>query len=216
MTIRQRVSLVALFTIAASMVRGVTLRAQICHGTPRGGGVAYEPGKVTYGSTQGGGVTFTPGGVAFGLGFRSISADTGISGFEGTFRFDVVIGSKLQICPGIGLGFEQIKSNPAAPSTLTTDRLTGRAGIGAGYDFAVYKGFGLAPFVVVEYAEHVTYFDLKVPNYHSTNTGNTGGQAEAEYGIIAHYSHFYAGRAATHRFAAGKPLSTRWILGFAF
>jgi len=215
MSIHSRVPLGALAIVMMSASTAITLPAQICRGTPRHGGVAYEPGKTTYGTSQGGSIALA-GGAAIGLSAHSLSVGSSNSGIDAALRFGLVFGHKLQICPGIGLGFERNKWETQAGSSLTSYRATARAGLAAGYDYMVYKGFAIAPFVVVEYTYHGTYFDLHSGDYHPNNTGNTAGEAQAEYGIIAHYKHFYGGRAWDHRLVAGRPFGARWMVGLGF
>ena len=202
--------------VVASLAASTTVQAQVCRGTPHRGGIAYENGKTGNGTAQGASAAVTLGRSALGIGFQSLDSPPGESGFGGTLRYSLVFGDKLQICPGLGLGFEQ-QTWTASVGTLKSNVLTGRAGIGAGYDFSFGDGFGVAPFLVVEYAERVTYFDLKVTqSSKSDNTGNTGGRAEAQYGLIGRYKRVYAGYVANHTFESGAAFGAHWLVGFAF
>ena len=207
---------VLLALLAACAVTASVAHAQVCRGTPRRGGISYENGRMTAGGTsQGVNAVVTPGSGAIGLNFRTLNSPPGESGYGAAFRFSLVFGDKFQICPGIGLGFDQ-QSWDASIGTLKSYVLSGRGGVGAGYDFTFADDFGVAPFVVVEYAEGISVYDLKIPNSKATTTGDTGGRAEAEYGAIVRYKRVYAGYVANHTFDAGAALAAHWLIGFSF
>ena len=211
---RSQYGLLAL--LAACAVAAPVAHAQVCRGTPRRGGVAYENGRMTAGGTgQGVSAVVTPGSRAIGLNFHTLNSPPGESGYGAALRFSLVFGNKFQICPGIGLGIDQQSWN-ANTGTLKTYILSGRGGVGAGYDFTFADDFSVAPFLVAEYAERVSVYDLKIQSSKSNTTGNTGGRAEAEYGAIVRYKRVYVGYSANHTFDAGAALAAHWLIGFSF
>lgn len=208
---------VALFSATAA----AAVEAQVCLGNPAKGGIAYVNGKSSDNSSNGAVATFTPGNFGLGLGFRAITAPSvrgngSESGFEGAFRFSLVLGGKLQVCPTISLGFDRRNWNADANTTLTTNQLVGRGGLSVGYDVTVTDDFDIAPFVGAEYVDEARYFQTKGTNSTpSESAGNTGG-AQATYGIMLHYMHIFGGFSASHGFKSGPASDRRLFVGFAF
>jgi hypothetical protein len=208
----RRVTLAAILSVSFVSTAG----AQVCTGGPQKGGIAYVNGKGTSSSSNGAQATFVPGSVAFEIGARAIDSPPKESGFEGTFRFSLLLGGKLQFCPTIGLAFDRRTWDPDATAKVTTNQLTGRGGLAVGYDVVIKDDFDVAPFVAAEYVYRATYFQTKVTNSDANNSGDTGGDPEATFGLMARYWHVFAGYSVSHAFKGGAANERRLMIGFAF
>ena len=204
------------------MLVGITtvVQAQICAGTPRGGGIAFEYGTSAVGHTQGLSASLGGGRHSFGAAYRHRTLEEDATGNEARIRYSLGFGAgPLQICPGLGLGFIRDTWNAQNDVTLHTSALSGRAGVGIGLEQAVYKGFAVIPFAVVHYEFTAIKFDLDAPAGTETDiSGDTLSGVDIEYGLLARYKFVYGGIAAqrnTER-SGNRPYLARWIVGFTF
>jgi hypothetical protein len=202
--------------VVAAMFAASSAEAQVCHGTPPGSSIAYVNGAHRGGTSHGGAATFTPGSSAITLAGNVSETGSAISGFEGSIRYSLVRGSKVVICPTLALGFERTTWDLDATTTLNTNEATGRAGLGAGYAFAIGDKAGIAPFLMAEYAHRLTHFDLQEGDAEAVNTGVDKGRAEASFGLVAYYTRVYLGASVVRTFESGPALQRRLYVGFSF
>lgn len=201
-----------LFLVAAS-----SARAQVCHGTPRRGGVAYEYAKLSVGNSHGVSGALAGGRTALGVTLRLREITSQRSGQEANVRFSMLFpASRLQICPGLGFGYQRDQTDDAQLA-LTTTRLAARAGAGVGLEQHVYKGVNVIPFVVVQYEFALKHFKLNAPGNQS-ESADTLSHVDIEYGLIGRYRFVYGGIAANRSSATEgvRPLAARYVVGLTF
>jgi hypothetical protein len=203
----------ALLLLAASTA---AVQAQICTGAPANGGVAYQNGAESFGTSHGGAASFTPGRVGLELSGRASTFGDDESGYAGAFRLSIGLGGRLKICPTFGLGGERRTWDINASSQLTTNELSGRGGLGAGYELAIGKSAGVAPFAIVEYVHRVTHLDARIANTEPSNVGVQEGAGEATVGVLARYTRVYAGIALVHPLKDAPTTTRRLFVGVAF
>jgi hypothetical protein len=209
------VLVIALLSMTAS-----PLNAQACHGTPSGGGVAYEYGKHGgLGTSHGVNAALGGRSLTFGLGARLLDISESVSGQEAHLRLSIGLPlSKLLVCPGIALGYSRSTWDAPEDISVTSQTASLRAGAGLGIEQEIYGGLAIIPFLVAQYEFALTYFEPKLPGAETDATGDSLSQVQLEYGIVARYRFVYAG-IAVHRTAdqeGSRPYMARYIVGFAF
>lgn len=219
MTVMHLNSRFALVTLLPLALSASDLLAQACHGTPGRGGVAYEYGRFAFGHTQGVSGVLAGKRTALALGLRLRDLGSDYSGQEGAFRFSMIFpASKVQICPGIAIGYGRDVWDPEQGLSLTSHNVSLRTGAGFGLEQEVYRGFSVIPFFVAQYEFAITYFNIKVPDGTSSVSGDTLSLLQMEYGLLGRYRMIYGGIAANRSSQTEglRPNMARWILGFAF
>jgi hypothetical protein len=213
-----RPAFIVAFAATALLVGSAqSLQAQVCFGNPSRGGISYVNGKG-YGTTKsnGGQLSYAPGRFAIVIGGRTIDASDDEDGFGAALRLGLVFGSKLRVCPTVGVGFDRLEWEPDASTKVTTSQLIARGGIGVGYDIVPVSKLGIAPFIIGEFVERGNYFKTEVSNSDATNSGDYKGKAEATLGIIAHFSRIFLGASASHKLEKGAADERLIYGGFAF
>jgi hypothetical protein len=210
---------VLLSAVLMSVTTAGHLGAQACHGSPRGGAIAYELGAVPFGeSSHGATLSLGGGGTAIGASFRMTEYDPGVSGMDAGFRFSLVLGKPgpgLSICPGVGLIFERTEAE-LNPGKVTGTSLGGRGNLGVGYTFPEYRGFTVAPFLLGALVATATRYQTDVPNVDEEDeAGDVRTRFELELGGIVRFKQFYVGWAQNRDLEQG-PYLRRFIFGFAF
>jgi hypothetical protein len=202
--------------LGAAVAPERALHAQTCYGTPRRGGLAFEYGDIPFGNTVGVGGALAGKHVAFGAGYRHLDLGSATSGNGGLARLALVLGSRVQVCPGLSLDYEQQRWESRRSGTMTSRQLTGRAGVGIGGEVPVYRGLAVIPFVVGQYAYTAVAYDLDVPNADAQITGDTTSRGDLEYGALARFRFLYGGATASHFAQKGQPYRTRFVIGVTF
>ena len=208
-----------LVSLTLSVVAGASpLAAQVCHGTPPRGGIAFEHGELSTGTSTGVNLAWAGRG-AFDATLRQRNLDNDRSGQEANVRFALTIGSKIQFCPGIGLGFGRDEWDAGDGFSLTSNQLTGRAGIGVGMEQPLVAGISLIPFVVAQYEFTAIEYDVDAPaNAETEVTGDTLSHVDFEYGLMARFKILYGGIAAQRNteVSGTRPYMARYVLGLTF
>jgi hypothetical protein len=137
-------------------------------------------------------------------------------GFGAALRLGMGIGKKLRVCPTLGIGLDRLTWDADANTTVTSNQLIARGGIGLGYDIVPMPNFGIAPFVIGEFVERGNYFKTEVSGSDPTDSGDYKGKAEATYGLMARFSRVFVGASASHRLEKGRPDERLLYGGFAF
>lgn len=190
--------------------------AQVCVGTPANGGISYQNGAESFGTSHGAAATFTPGRVGLELSGRASDFGDDESGYAGAFRLTIALGGRFKICPTFGLGGERRTWDITATSQLTTNELTGRGGLAAGYEFPIGKSAGVAPFAIVEYAHRLTHLDARIADTEPSNVAVQEGAAETTAGLVARYARFYGGIALVMPLKNAPTTARRIFVGVAF
>jgi hypothetical protein len=205
--------------LAAAMMSGAAttnLAAQVCHGTPNGGGVAYELGSLPFAESSHGASLALGSSKVFGANFRMNDMGNDVSVMNGGVRFSLVFGkSALKICPGVGLGFQQESADPDPNVSVTGTTLAGRGHLGVGYEVPEYRGIGLIPFLVGTYQLAATRFQLDDGDAEVDDAGDVRSSFDVEFGGIARYKMVYLGWVQNLDVENG-PYMGRLIVGFAF
>lgn len=207
---------VSVLASAFLIVGSAVARSQVCVGNPARGGVAYVNTRTTATKDNGGSFSYAPGRFAIGVSGKKIDSPPDEDGFGGALRLSLVLGKKLRVCPTLGLGVDRLTWNTQSDAKVTTDALTGRAGIGVGYDIVPFKDFGIAPFIIGEFVERGYHFKTEATANDPTDTGTWSGKAEATYGVVAHYSRVFAALSLSRRSAEGAPNERLIYGGFSF
>jgi hypothetical protein len=199
-------------TLIVLSATAIEAGAQTCRGMPRGGGIAYVRGDQFTGSTNG--IALSKG--FFGLGFNSLSENMGISGWDANLRLTMAFGSKLQICPALGLEFAQDEIESLSKVTSRTG--TASAGIHLGFEQEVTKGLSVIPFIGVDYQFTAIAYSLEVEGDDDEISGDTLSHANLTAGALARYKSFFAGLTLDRDLDedGGIPYRTRLLIGFAF
>jgi len=171
------------------------------------------------GNTQGISAALDRGRFAVGMSLRARELESDAKGQEAALRFSLGFTvSRVQICPGIGLGFARDEwESPGV--TLTANAFTGRAGVGIGMEQPLYGEFSAIPFIVAQYEFTAIVYDLDDASGGDPEiTGDTLSRVDIEYGLMARYKFVYAGIAAQRNSdrTGSRPYMARWIIGFAF
>jgi hypothetical protein len=216
MAVHRTLMVVVVSVLVLSPSRRIT--AQACHGTPSGGSVGYEYGKMSVGQSQGLSGTLAGEHVALGAGvaLRDLGA---LTGQQASLRFSLILPVlAVRICPGLGLLYQH-DTWDQGDASLTVHNLSLRGGAGLGLDRHVYAGFSVNPFVVTQYEFNIVALDFSPPSADSVQlTGDTLSRVQIEYGLIGRYRFLYGGIAA-HRTSDQKgirPYMARYILGVSF
>ena len=194
----------------------VPTHAQVCVGAPANGGISYQNGAESFGTSHGASASFTPGRMGLELSGRASDFGDDESGYAGAFRLTIALGGRLKICPTFGLGGERRAWDITASSQLTTNELSGRGGLAAGYEFPIGKSAGIAPFAIVEYVHRVTHLDARIANTEPNDSGVQDGDTEATVGLLARYARFYGGIALAHPLKDAPTTTRRLFIGVAF
>ena len=208
---------VTLFILAAS---AVDANAQTCRGyfrgdASKGGGIAFVSG-ATYGASLIG-VALSKG--AFGVGFNSQSASSDVTAWDANLRFNVAMGGRFQVCPGLEFDYKNEDWDMGGGMALKSRIGTVQGGIGFGFEQEVYKGLTLIPFLSVDYQFTAIVFTLDTPdNSEDELSGDTLRHFNIRYGGLARYKLFFAGISGD-RYSdqkGNRPHSARLFAGFAF
>lgn len=211
-TRRTLVAAAALLTTVSWIPRA--LRAQTCYGTPRRGGLAFERGNISFGHSNGVGGAIAGNRFGLGANYRHYDRGPQTTGNGGLARFALIFNVKyVQVCPGLSVDFEREQWQSTRSGTLTSNQLTGRAGVGVGGEIPVYGALGVMPFVVAQYAFRTVAYDLNAPNTNAQLTGDTTSTGDIEYGLLAHYSVVYGGVIGDHYTEKGRPYRLRFVIG---
>lgn len=207
----------ALAALLVSCLGASSLAAQVCHGTPARGGLAFEYAALSVGKSYGVAGALAGRRTALGLGLRMRDISTDVSGQEAALRFSLVLGSqRLSICPGIGLGYLRDKWEASNDISVTSHTLMARVGAGLGYELPEYRGVTLAPYASVHYEFAAKAHDVDVANGETDVTGDTLSHAQIEWGLVVRYKFLFAAFANNHSSDhPGYPYMSRLLIGLA-
>ncbi len=190
--------------------------AQTCLGTPPRGGISADYGKVSFGTAYGGTATYAGSHTAISLSAHAADYGSTLSGVGGDGRFALIIGAgRVAICPNIGIGLDHRTWKPSTV-TLTSNQLTGTAGVSVGWEQPIVGQFSVIPFAGVRYAFSVVKYDVTGTDIDTQTTGDTLSGPEAHYGVVARYNIVYAGFVGDRTFTSSNPSSARWLVGVTF
>jgi hypothetical protein len=191
--------------------------AQLCYGTPRNGGIAFEHGRVNFGSTNGVSGAISAAHLALAGGYRKIEIGSNVTGNSSEGRFAIVLGgSRVQFCPAIGAEYETRAWDAGTAGILNSRHLTGRAGAGLGIEQSIVGGVSLIPYAAVQFAYTAIDYKLDRPNSNVQEVGDTTSTGDVEYGLLARYKILYGGFSARHAMKSAPPYFARWIVGVTF
>ena len=203
--------------VAAALLPGLAM-AQPCHGTPRGTAFAYERGKYQLGNSNGISATFAGRRVAAGIdaAMRDYSSD--FKGQQANVRLSLVLGSsRVQVCPGIRLGFARDKWEYAAGSDVRGTMVAAAGGINVGLEQRVAGDFSVIPFAGAFYRFAATGFSIGAANSENAVGGDTASTVAIEYGLVGRFRLVYGG-IALERTSDTKGLNpglARYIVGIS-
>jgi hypothetical protein len=189
---------------------------QGCHGTPHGGGLAFEHGGLSIGKFDGGSVTVAGNHAAIGGTYRYRNVGSNFNGHEGATRLSLILGiSRLQLCPTLGLDYQRNTWTLDASTSIISNRLAGRGGINAGLEIPLGKSFLITPFGGAQYEFTIT--DFETPAGGETNiTGDTLSHVDIEYGAIVRFKSAFVGVVTNRYNDFDRPYMSRILIGFAF
>jgi opacity protein-like surface antigen len=192
------------------------VQAQSCYGTAPRGGIAVDHGSISFGSTNGVSGAIASDHFALGAGFRTLDRGSGTSGDAVNIRFaGIVGGGGLQICPGLGFEYQHNKWD-APTGALSSQSLTGWAGVSVGFEKRINSDFSVIPFGGIRFAFTAIKYDFSETATDVRTTGDTLSRGEFQYGLLGRYKVVYVGFIADHGFSSAPPYLTRWVLGLTF
>lgn len=189
---------------------------QGCHGTPHGGGIAYEHGGLSIGKFDGGSIAVAGNHAAIGGSYRYRNVGPALNGHEGATRLSLILGiSRLQLCPTVGLDYQRNTWTLDASTSIISNRLAGRGGMNAALEIPLGKSFLIAPFGGAHYEFAVTDFEPQGTGDNNV-TGDTLSHVDIEYGAIVRFKSLFAGVVTNRYTDFSRPYMGRVLIGFAF
>ena len=209
---RIRVALVVLCALATEQ-----LNAQTCHGTARAGGIALEHGALSIGTSEGASLAFAGNRAAVGAAYRYRNVQSDLTGHEGAMRFSLLFGgSRLLVCPTVGLDYQRDRWSVNESQSVVSNRVAGRGGLNAAYDFVIGESLRISPFAGAQYEFAIIDFESDGGAGEANVTGDTLSHVEIEYGLVARYRAVFAGMIADRYSDLKRPHLARLVLGLAF
>lgn len=195
-----RISLTRAAQAAAilTMVFATTVEAQSCRGLSRSGGIAYMRGQSLSGVSNGVAASLAGGRFAVDGSYGSLTADADdISGMDASLRFSMLFGgSNFKFCPSLGFLYNSDEWQIDATTNLTQRTVSGRLGVGFGYEWEAYPGLSLVPFASVDYDFSGFVFTLDADDGEDELSGDTLSRASIQYGVAAQYRMVFLSYAA--------------------
>jgi hypothetical protein len=164
------------------------MHGQACHGTPQGGGIAFEHAALSIGTSEGASIALAGNHAAIGGTYRYRDVTPDRNGHEGATRLSLVLGvSKLVLCPTIGLDYRRDTWTIDESASVLSNRLAGRGGLHAGLDIPLGKSFLITPFAGGQYEFAVIAFEPRGTTGQSNVMGDTLSRVDIEVGAIARF-----------------------------
>jgi len=197
-------------------VIALPMRGQACHGTPRGGAIAFEHAELSIGKSEGGSIAVAGNHAAIAGTYRYRKVAPDRNGHEGATRLSLVLGmSNLVLCPTLGLDYQRDTWTIDQSSSVLSNRLAGRGGLNAGLDIPLGKSFLITPFAGGQYEFAVLEFDPSGSGGNSNIMGDTLSHVDLEFGAIAQFKSLYGGFSVNRHTDFGRPYMARFVVGFA-
>lgn len=222
MTTLLKVRLLAFASAFAMVALPDQAFAQICHGTPGRGGIAYERGLEALSTSHGASATFAGNRTAFNINASVFGKTPENTSRAAGARFSMQFhANRLAICPGLGLGYGRnvwtVPQGPVGDVSITTHAVALRPGVAVGLAQPVFRGVTLIPSLGVKYAYKVWYLSSKSEG-DVFPSGDTASVVEIEYGLTAQYRNVYLGWSALRDSDSDglRPIAARFFLGITW